>query len=91
MALLAVHPDYVSFSSTDSSALTYSAQLYEEFLAFILERYEGQYWHALPKEVAQFYSQARTAQPYMQPPQNVSESMIAPLSMCAFKQGPQSL
>jgi glycosyltransferase involved in cell wall biosynthesis len=34
---------------------TYPAQHYEEFLAYIKTQYEGQYWHALPKDVASFW------------------------------------
>ena len=90
MALLAIHPDYVSFGSTDRSSLTYDALLYEEFLTLVKERYQGRYWHALPKEVAQFYSESRLTQSYAQSTPNVSESKTVPLSLCAFKQG-QSL
>lgn len=63
MALLIVHPDYMHFAGQDagSGAGTsagldeYPADFYEEFLEYVRSRYGGQYWQALPKEVARFW------------------------------------
>ena len=54
MALLNVHPDYMRFDSTEKRRLTYSCELYKEFLEHVRSQYEGSFWHALPKEVATF-------------------------------------
>lgn len=55
MALLNVHPDYINFGSA-RDPFRYPADLYADFLEYIKNRYRGQYWHALPKEVAAFCS-----------------------------------
>lgn len=51
MVLVNVHPDYVNF---DGSRLDHEfpAALYEELLQYLREKYAGQYWHGLPREVA---------------------------------------
>ncbi|PQP33123.1 hypothetical protein C6A36_00850, partial [Desulfobacteraceae bacterium SEEP-SAG10] len=33
----------------------YPAEYYEELLEYVKDRYEGQYWHVLPKEMARFW------------------------------------
>lgn len=56
MALVTIHPDYVNFISTEKSKEEeYPVALYREFLEYIKSRYEGQYWHALPREMARFW------------------------------------
>jgi len=52
MALINTHPDYMSFGRTDNGNESYPAAFYEEFLKHIKEHYAGQYWHALPRELA---------------------------------------
>jgi peptidoglycan/xylan/chitin deacetylase (PgdA/CDA1 family) len=55
MALLVTHPDYMSFDAgRDSAADEYPVAFYSEFLEHVKACYEGQYWHALPREVAGF-------------------------------------
>ena len=54
MTLLNTHPDYMSFNDSDQTDETYSVKLYTQFLEYIKNRYEGEYWHALPREVASF-------------------------------------
>jgi hypothetical protein len=54
MALMNTHPDYMNFYKSQSLE-EYPAQLYEEFLKHVKKRYAGQYWHALPREVARFW------------------------------------
>jgi hypothetical protein len=56
MALLNTHPDYMSFDETEQNPEEYPAEYYEEFLRYIKSRYEGQYWHVLPKEIARFWA-----------------------------------
>jgi glycosyltransferase involved in cell wall biosynthesis len=52
MALLNLHPDYVDFSG--NRGCEYPAQRYREFLGYVKARYHGEYWRALPKEMASF-------------------------------------
>lgn len=54
MVLLNVHPDYMRFDDERPSARTYPASFYSDFLAYIREKYSGQYWQPLPREVAKF-------------------------------------
>jgi hypothetical protein len=54
MVLINTHPDYMNFGQKRSPE-EYPARLYEEFLNYVKERYAGQYWHALPREVARFW------------------------------------
>ncbi|MFH2044611.1 MAG: GNAT family N-acetyltransferase [Pseudomonadota bacterium] len=54
MALFITHPNYISFNGN----LTYEefpVKYYAEFLEYIKSKYEGQYWHALPREVSRFW------------------------------------
>jgi glycosyltransferase involved in cell wall biosynthesis len=62
MALVIVHPDYLSFSGSRQTATTYPAQLYREFLTYVEARYSGQYWHALPKDVAKHVTKIRSSE-----------------------------
>lgn len=55
MALINVHPDYTNFNGTTIGFEEYPAEYYKKFLEYIKSRYEGQYWHALPKEIAEFW------------------------------------
>lgn len=55
MALVNTHPDYINFHSKKNRLEEYSIDFYIEFLEYILKKYNGQYWHVLPKEVAQFW------------------------------------
>lgn len=54
MALVNVHPDYTSFDG-ETSESEYPAGLYEKFLRYAMDRYAGDAWFALPREVAEFY------------------------------------
>jgi hypothetical protein len=57
MALVLTHPDYMSFDSKRLKFFEYPAEYYEEFLNYVRSKYEGQYWHVLPKEIAGFWVQ----------------------------------
>lgn len=54
MALLNVHPDYMALEGRANSGFSYPSRLYKEFLNYVLSAYKGDYWHALPKEVAEY-------------------------------------
>lgn len=53
MALFITHPDYMKFpDEAGEKAAEYPVELYKQFLEYVRSRYSGQYWHALPREVA---------------------------------------
>jgi glycosyltransferase involved in cell wall biosynthesis len=62
MVLLDVHPDYMSFNGSRQTTTEYPVALYREFLTYVKTRYAGEYWHALPKEVARHVTQIRSAE-----------------------------
>jgi glycosyltransferase involved in cell wall biosynthesis len=57
MALLNVHPDYIGFNE-ELQACEYPAAWYEEFLLHVKERYAGEYWNPLPKEIAHWFKES---------------------------------
>jgi glycosyltransferase involved in cell wall biosynthesis len=54
MVLLDTHPDYIGFGMKQSDVQAYPCSFYSELLDYISNTYQGQYWHALPKQVAEF-------------------------------------
>ena len=65
MALLNTHPDYMRFDGTGHALEEYPVDLYAELLAYIQDRYGGQYWQPLAGEMARFWKEwhARTKAP----------------------------
>ncbi len=57
MALLITHPDYMNGKHNWRNIEEYPMDYYKEFLDYVNDRYEGQYWNALPKEMAHFWRQ----------------------------------
>ena len=57
MALVIVHPDYMNFGGKSQGGEEYPASYFADFLEYINRRYEGQYWHVLPKEIARFWAE----------------------------------
>ena len=54
MALINTHPDYMCFGGKQAQD-EYPVSYYEEFLRYAQNKYEGSYWAAQPREVAQYY------------------------------------
>jgi hypothetical protein len=54
MVLLNVHPDYMTFDRSRESWGAYPASYYAELLEYVKQRYDGDYWQALPREVAEY-------------------------------------
>src|SRR5260221_109963 len=52
MAMLDVHPDYMTFNGSIRKGAEYRCALYEEFLQHITRKFERQYLHAAPNQVA---------------------------------------
>ncbi len=59
MVLVNVHPDYMNFEGGKGKPGEFPAEWYADFLKHIAERYAGQYWHALPRDVAEFAARVR--------------------------------
>jgi len=55
MALLNTHPDYMNFTGQRLKADEYPINLYQNFLDYVKTKYEGLYWHVLPKKMTQFW------------------------------------
>lgn len=60
MVLLNTHPDYMCFAGKPSRD-EYPVSRYEDFLRYMREKYEGEYWAALPRDVARYYRKALPA------------------------------
>lgn len=56
MALLNSHPDYMSFAGGACGPEEYPLSRYVGFLKYLRTRYCDRYWHAIPSEVASFWS-----------------------------------
>jgi len=54
MALINTHPDYMCFNGQPARD-EFQVSRYEEFLRYVRDKYEGSYWSALPREVAEYY------------------------------------
>jgi hypothetical protein len=55
MVLLNTHPDYMNFSGRHMRLEEFPVTFYDEFLEYLNERYGGQFYHALPGELATFW------------------------------------
>jgi peptidoglycan/xylan/chitin deacetylase (PgdA/CDA1 family) len=55
MALLNTHPDYIRFDGKRPAFDEYPVEYYQQFLDYVRTKYDGQYWHVLPRELARFY------------------------------------
>jgi hypothetical protein len=53
MVLVNVHPDYVNFNNKNK-AEEFPLDLYIDLLKYLKEKYKGDYWHAVPKDIAKF-------------------------------------
>jgi hypothetical protein len=56
MALLNTHPDYMNFGAGPHAREEYPISYFSDFLDYVKTRYAGQYWHVLPRTVAEFWS-----------------------------------
>ncbi len=57
MVLLNTHPDYMCFSGTPGPD-EFPIAFYEELLTYVREKYAGQYWTALPRDVSRYYTRS---------------------------------
>jgi glycosyltransferase involved in cell wall biosynthesis len=63
MALINVHPDYMSFGGKLRRGGEYPAAHYKALLDYIQSQYAGQYWNPLPGQLARWYLGVRPAPP----------------------------
>jgi hypothetical protein len=56
MVLLITHPDYMRVDGEKPSLNSYPMDYYKDLLEYLRNEYSGLYWHALPKDVAHFWS-----------------------------------
>ena len=59
MALLNVHPDYISFSRKNGTG-TFPWGYYHQFLEYVESNYRNLFWNALPRDVARSLSKNQT-------------------------------
>ena len=63
MALVNAHPDYMSFGGLRNPGCEYPSAYYSELLEFVREKYDGQFWPALPREVAAYCAEFKPNRP----------------------------
>jgi glycosyltransferase involved in cell wall biosynthesis len=61
MALLNVHPDYIDLTGTQGTNREYAAAMYAELLRYVSQKYAGEFWHPLPRELAGWFKGTRHA------------------------------
>ena len=76
MALIDVHPCYMCMGNNTPKFGEYAIQRYEELLDYVQTVYSGQYWHAIPRDVARFWrSQFEATKPL---PHETAQGISAP-------------
>jgi glycosyltransferase involved in cell wall biosynthesis/peptidoglycan/xylan/chitin deacetylase (PgdA/CDA1 family) len=63
LALVNTHPDYMDFKGVGRNRRSYPIAFYRELLEYAQTRYAGQFWSALPREVAAWSRQSATLRP----------------------------
>jgi len=61
MALVITHPDYMAMDGAKRKGGEYPVDHYRQLLRYVEEKYSGQYWPALPREVAAYARKVRSA------------------------------
>lgn len=85
MAFVNTHPDYMYFEHGDSTKYRYDVELYRDFLEYIRSKYEGLYWHALPREVATFWREEVCSAEVGGARSGCQENRVSP--RCIFRPG----
>lgn len=63
MVLVNVHPDYVDFEDGNRSTFEFPSAYYAKLLEYVRQNYAGRYWHALPREVADYCARFKPRRP----------------------------
>ncbi|HEX7261897.1 MAG TPA: hypothetical protein VF258_08790, partial [Luteolibacter sp.] len=61
LALVNIHPDYMDFDKSDFSSFRYPASLVEDLLKYLHNRYHGEFWNPLPRDLATWFRQTQGA------------------------------
>ncbi len=89
LAMINVHPDYLNFENKWALD-NYPVNFYIDFINYLKEKYEGQYWLALPREIAQFWRENYVPElkaKYADPGQR-AKSVLEPKDRPAIKKPP---
>jgi hypothetical protein len=62
MVLFVSHPDYMHWRGEKKKIDEYPFEFYREFLDHVKAKYEGQYWNALPRDVAEYWRRTMAIQ-----------------------------
>jgi hypothetical protein len=57
MVLMDTHPDYMAFQEPHNGNWEYPVEHYIKLLKYVASRYAGEFWQALPREVAAYWQQ----------------------------------
>ena len=87
MVLVNVHPDYVHFGAGRVGFGEFPVRFYEELITYVQKQFAGQYWHALPREIAAHA--AACLKTYTQMPPGAA-APLTPSSDGRFKSQPAS-
>ncbi|MDW7679968.1 MAG: hypothetical protein SCK70_05355 [bacterium] len=55
MILLNTHPDYMNFDGKHFTISEYPVQYYKDFLNYVNDKYNEQYWHVLPNKIGHYW------------------------------------
>lgn len=61
MVLLNVHPDYIEFNNSDKEYEKFPVNIYTDFLRYVKNKYAGEYWNPLPKDLARYVKAVLTS------------------------------
>lgn len=61
MALLNVHPDYIDFNNSEKEFEKFPVSIYIDFLKYVKDKYAGEYWNPLPKDLARYAKDVLTS------------------------------
>lgn len=62
MAVMTIHPDYINFSEGRGGFEQYPLKSYVEFLGYVKNRYDGEYYHVLPRDLCAHWKKNRVMQ-----------------------------
>jgi hypothetical protein len=57
MALMLIHPNYIHLGERGQGGEEYPLKFYSDFLQYVRNTYEGQYYHVLPRDLARFWKE----------------------------------
>ena len=63
MALVNVHPDYIEFGDKNMPVKKFPVEIYADFLRYVSEKYAGQYWQPLARDLSRWYAEKHVALP----------------------------